>query len=66
LLGIDVREGLWQAIKRGVKVNTFIDAYAELDPGGLLDRIEKCLSEHCDEATKARYIRARGRIRSFE
>lgn len=66
LLGVDVREELWEAINRGVEINTFVDAYAELDPLGLFNRIERRLNEPCDDATRARYLRARGRVRSRE
>jgi hypothetical protein len=66
LLGVDVREELWHAINRGIEVNAFVDAYAELDPLGLLNRIERHLSEPCDSVTKIRYLRARGRVRSRE
>ncbi len=66
LLGVDLREELWRAIERGAETNTFVDAYAEVDPAGLLERIEKRLSAPCDDASRARYLRARGRVKSRE
>ena len=66
LLGVDVREELWQAINRRIEINIFADAYIELDPLGLLNRIEDRLSEDGDEDLKASYLRVRGRIRGNE
>jgi hypothetical protein len=66
LVGVDVREELWQAINRGIEIETFVESYIELDPFDLLGRIEARLGEHCDETLKARYLRVRGRIRGNE
>ena len=66
LLGVDVREELWQGINRGIETSIFADAYIELDAMGLLSRIEHELSKDCDEVLKARYLRVRGRIRGNE
>jgi HEAT repeat protein len=66
LLGVDVRDELWQGINRGNEIETFVDAYIELDPIELLSRIERRLSGPCEETLKARYLRVRGRIRGNE
>ena len=66
LLGVDVRDELWEGINRGLEISTFADAYIELDPFGLLSRIEDRLSKDGDEDLKARYLRVRGRIRGNE
>lgn len=66
LLGVDVRDELWRAIERGVEINVFVDAFAELDPNGLLRRIEARLSANPDERVRARLLRAMGRFRSPE
>jgi len=66
LLGVDLRDELWDAINRGIEVGTFAEAYVELDSFGLLSRIEDQLSKECDEDMKARYLRVRGRIRGNE
>ncbi|MGH8709812.1 MAG: HEAT repeat domain-containing protein [Burkholderiales bacterium] len=66
LLGVDLREELWRAIERGIEVNTFVDAYAEVDPAELLEQIKERLDDSCDDATRARYLRAMGRVKSRE
>lgn len=66
LLGVDVRDELWRAIERGVEINVFVDAYAELDPNDFLRRIEARLGRNPDERIRARLLRAMGRFRSPE
>jgi nucleoside phosphorylase/HEAT repeat protein/DNA polymerase III delta prime subunit len=66
LLGVDVRDELWRAIERGVEINVFVDAFAELDPNDLLRRIEARLGSGPDERVRARLLRVMGRFRSPE
>lgn len=66
LLGVDVRDELWRAIERGVEINVFVDAHAELDSNDLLRRIEERLGRNPDERILARLLRAMGRFRSPE
>lgn len=62
LLGVDVRERLFEAIERGVCMNAFADAAAELDEEHLVQKLAETIER---SAGKRRYrlIRALGRLR---
>jgi HEAT repeat protein len=65
LLGIDLRDELWNKICEGLEVNVFVEAYAELDARGYVQRIKE-FDAHGDVQLQDRLLRSLRRIRSPE
>jgi len=63
LLGVDLREGLWQAIHRRAQVRPLVEAYALIDRNGLISRLERAVDEIDAPALQQRMVRAQTMVR---
>jgi HEAT repeat protein len=64
LLGMDLRDKLWDCIYRGFHIHLFVDAYAQLDTEHYICRVQNVVSTLNNERLRMRFLRTLGRIRT--